>query len=134
MPDDDVIAAGGIEIPPMDPEADYVGGTMSDALLGAVIEYRYTRGTEYRLTFDDRFQLRFEELSAVRHPPTPTLPYRARAIREGQLLVHWIVKPASIHVSLVIDLEESKVHVAAMMPPNRWEFFDTAELTRVQLR
>ncbi len=118
----------------MDPETDYVGGTLSDALLGAVIEYRYTRGTEYRLTFDDSFRLRFEELSASDHAPTPTLSYRARALRDGQLLVHWIVKPASIHVSLVIDLDESTVHVAAMMPPNRWEFFDTAEITRVQLR
>jgi hypothetical protein len=122
-----------IEIPSLEPEDDYIGGISSSALLGAVIEYRYSRGTLYRLSFDTEHHVRFEELSRPDGPPTPTLPCRVRALRDGQYLVHWIVAPASIHVSLVIDLTESRIDVSAMMPPNRWEFFDTGEITRVEL-
>jgi pyridoxine 5'-phosphate synthase PdxJ len=43
------------------------------------------------------------------------------------------VKQAGIHVSLVIDLTQSRMDVSAMMPPNRWEFFDTGEITSVTL-
>ena len=48
--------------------------------------------------------------------------------------MHWIVKAASIHVTLVIDLELRTVSVGAMMPPNQWEFFDTAEIIDVEFR
>jgi hypothetical protein len=123
-----------IEIPPLEPEDDFIGGISSPALLGAVIEYRYSRGTEYRLRFDESFHVRFEELSAEGPPAqTPTLPCRVRELRAGQYLVHWIVKPASIHVSLIIDVAESRIDVSAMMPPNRWEFFDTGVITKVEL-
>lgn len=118
----------------MQPEPDFVGGNSSSALLGALLEYDYSRGTRYRLEFDDTFHVRFEELSVEGdRAATPTLPCRVRELREGMYLVHWIVKPASIHVSLVIDLTESRIHVSAMMPPNRWEFFDSGEITRVEL-
>lgn len=122
-----------VEIPPLEPQEDFIGGISSSALFGAVIEYRYSRGTRYRLSFDTDHHVRFDELSAVDGPRTPTLPCRVRALRDGQYLVHWIVKPAGIHVSLVIDLAESRIDVSAMMPPNRWEFFDTGEITRVVL-
>ncbi len=123
-----------IEIPPLEPQNDFVGGTSSSSLLGAVIEYEYSKGTHYRLTFDDSYHVRFDELSApTGGPPTPTLACRIRALRTDQYLVHWIVKPAGIHVSLVIDLGKSRIDVAAMMPPNRWEFFDTGTILRVQL-
>jgi hypothetical protein len=123
-----------IEIPPLEPEDDFIGGTSSSALLGAVIEYRYSRGTEYRLSFDDSFQVRFDELSAAGlRAPTPVLSCRVRELRAGQYLVHWIVKPASIHVSLIIDLDQWRIDSSAMMPPNRWEFFDTGEITRFEL-
>jgi hypothetical protein len=39
--------------------------------------------------------------------------------------------PAGIHVALIIDLERSELHSAAMMPPNQWEYFDVAEVTEV---
>jgi len=123
-----------IEIPPLEPQDDYVGGTSSSDLHGAVIEYRYTRGTLYRLSFSDDDNVRFDELSAGGdHPPTPTLRCRVRALRDAQYLVHWIVKQAGIHVSLVIDLTQSRIDVSAMMPPNGWEFFDTGEITSVTL-
>lgn len=121
-----------IEIPPLDPEDDHIGGIPSLALLGTVIEYHYSDGRSYRLSFDLENHVRFDELWKTDGPPTPTLPCRVRALRNDQYLVHWIVKPASIHVSLVIDLAKSRIDVSAMMPPNRWEFFDTGEITRIE--
>ena len=117
------------------PQEDHVDGPSSTVLAGAVLEYRYTRGTRYRLTFDHDGHVTFAELDAVPGgPPAPVLDYRARELRPGLVLVHWIVKPAAIHVTLAVDLTEGTVYAAAMMPPNRWEFWDSGvidSLTRV---
>jgi len=114
------------------PQEDYVDGPSTTALAGAVIEYRYTRGTRYRLTFDHDGGVTFAMLDVgPGGPPAPLLPYRARELRPGLFLVHWIVKQPGIHVTLTIDLTESTLHSAAMMPPNRWEFWDAAVIESV---
>lgn len=115
------------------PHADAVDDATSDALLGCSLEYTYSTGSRYRLDFDLEHRLTFEQLGlpAGAAPPAPVLPYRIRELRPDQLLVHWIVPAAAIHVALVIDLAERRIHVSAMMPPNRWEFFDTGVITAV---
>lgn len=123
---------------PFEPEEDYIGGGVSDALFGATIDYTYSRGNHYQLIFDHDNHVTFHYLNAPGvtedsdHFQAPQLVYRARALRDGQYLVHWIVKPANIHVSLVVDLTEMTVTVAAMMPPNKWEFFDRATIDTVE--
>jgi hypothetical protein len=124
----------------MPAEADYIGGDLTDELHGAVIEYTYTKGNHYRLTFDHDNHVTFAFLNAPGREPgappfvAPSLVYRARKIRDGQVFVHWIVQESAIHVSLIIDLTEKRVHAGAMMPPNRWEFFDTATLQGIEYR
>lgn len=123
--------------PVMLPEEDEIGGTSTEFLFGAVIDYEYSTGRHYRLTFDHDFNVTF---AWINHPPLPAgapefvpppLHYRAREIRPDLYLVHWLVKEFHIHVSLSIDVLESKIHVAAMMPPNSWEFWDTAHINSI---
>jgi len=121
--------------PDLTPQDDFVGGRPSTVLRGMTIEYVYSRGTRYRLAFgDDTVVFTVVDHAgpeSTRPSTPPPLPYRARDIRPGIVLVHWIVKPAAIHVSLVLDLELRTIQVAAMMPPNRWEFVDTGTLVRI---
>jgi phenolic acid decarboxylase len=121
---------------PFGPEDDYIGGDLSDGLLGATVDYVYSKGNHYRLAFDRDHHVTFQFLNAPGRTEdsdfkAPVLACRVREIRAGQYLVHWLVKPASIHVALVIDTVEGRVHVSAMMPPNKWEFFDTATIRSV---
>ena len=118
-------------VPPLPTEdhPDEIGGEQSSALDGTQVQYRYSTGASYRLTFADGGVV-FQQLGGGA-PPIGPLPYRARQLREEQVLVHWIVKPASIHVSLVIDFARQRIDAAAMMPPNRWEYFDTGVLEPV---
>ena len=109
---------------------DKIAGPFSDDLVGRTIEYRYSTGNHYRLAFDAK-QLTFVHLNAPEpHEPVP-LGYVARQLRPAQYLVHWAVKPASIHVALVVDLEAGTVHVSALMPGG-WEFFDSARIVNVE--
>ncbi len=109
---------------------DKIAGPFSDDLVGRTIEYRYSIGNHYRLAFGAE-QLTFVHLNAPEpHEPVP-LRYVARQLRPGQSLVHWAVKPASIHVALVVDLEAGTVHVSALMPGG-WEFFDSARIVNVE--
>ena len=125
-PTTDVPAPVGLpDLPPNYVAKDYIDGPSSPALLNTVLEYEYTIGNSYRLSFDGDFGVTFQMLNDGSEARGP-LPYRARELRPGQYLVHWLVKQFSIHVSLVIDLENSTICVAAVMPPGQWEFFDIA--------
>lgn len=126
--------AAGNAMPPMPfaPEPDQVSGPETEILHGVVLDYTYSGGRHYRLLFDHDHHVTFEMPDLGLHAAdgdgpsrAPVLAYRARELRPGQVLVHWIVKEAAIHVALTIDLDEKKLYVGAMMPPNRWEFFDT---------
>ncbi|MEO8262737.1 MAG: hypothetical protein ABI566_09220 [Pseudolysinimonas sp.] len=123
------------DITDLTPQDDFVGGRASTVLEGVTIEYVYSRGTRYRLAFGvDTVEFAVLDHAgpdSTRPSTPPPLAYRARDIRPGIVLVHWIVKPATIHVTLVLDLTLRTIHVAAMMPPNRWEFVDTGTLVRV---
>ena len=128
------VAADGNAMPPMPfaPEPDNVTGPDSDIMHGLVLDYTYSAGRHYRLSFDHDHHVTFTMPDVPRpaglpaDAKPPLLKYRARELKPGLVLVHWIVKQAAIHVALTIDLDENKLHAAAMMPPNRWEFFDTA--------
>ena len=118
------------------PEEDEIGGVSSKDLFGAVVEYEYSTGRRYRLTFDTDDHVTFEwinqpPLAEGAVFPPQTLSYRARQLRSDQFLVHWLNKQFKIHVSLVIDLAENTINVAAMMPPNSWEYWDTARIVSV---
>lgn len=126
-------------MPPMPfaPEPDQVSGPDTDIMHGLVLDYTYSGGRHYQLSFDHDHRVTFAMPDVPRpaglpeYAKPPLLSYRARELKPGLVLVHWIVKPAAIHVALTIDLDEKKLHVGAMMPPNRWEFFDTAVIDTI---
>lgn len=118
------------------PEDDEVGGVSSNALFGAVVEYEYSTGRSYRLSFDRDDHVTFEwinqpPLAEGAVFPPQTLAYRARELRPELFLVHWLNKQFHIHVSLTLDLQQNSINVAAMMPPNSWEYWDTAQIVSV---
>ena len=112
----------------------------STRLFGATIEYQHSTANHYRLRFDRDFNVTFEFLHEVGVDDSPSavhgplVSYRAKEIRSDLLLVHWMVKDAVIHVSLSIDLECRQIHVSAMLPPNRFEFWDTAKIIDLDLK
>lgn len=111
------------------PQSDKIGGPSTTELEGVVVEYRYSTGNHYRMEFAAE-TLTFDHV----FPAGPTigpLPYRGRTLRDDQFLVSWIIKPG-VHVALVVDFASRQIHVAAMMPPNQWEFSDVAELISVR--
>ncbi len=127
----------GVPPMPMTPEPDQVSGPDTDIMHGVVLDYTYSGGRHYQLSFDHTHHVTFAMPDVPRPeglPPgsqAPSLAYRVRELKPGLVLVHWIVKQAAIHVALTIDLEDKLLHVGAMMPPNRWEFFDTAVIDTI---
>jgi hypothetical protein len=121
-----------------EPHPDYIeDAPMSTAHNGLSIEYRYSTGNHYRLNFTDDYHVGFEFLNqleqegAVTPIDGPFLAFRARDIRPGLTQLHWIVKDADIHVSITVDFDEKRMYVAAMMPPNKWEFWDSATIISI---
>ncbi len=117
-------------MPDIEIHPDKIGGPTTDALDGLALEYRYSTGNHYRLSFGPA-GVWFHLLGDVDEFPRGPLPYRARELRDRMYLVSWIVRPG-IHVALVVDLDQSKIHVSAMMPPTQWEFFDIGEILAVE--
>lgn len=121
--------------------ASQVHGELTNDLVGRSFEYVYESGISYRLSFPDETYVKFDILATPDGGPIPPplgpdgkplgdqpfMQYRARKLRENQYYVHWMV-PRLVHVALVIDLELDTISVAAMMPPNQWEFFDQAHI------
>ncbi|MFC9295001.1 MoaF N-terminal domain-containing protein [Streptomyces sp. NPDC057011] len=118
-----------IPLPP--PQPDLISGPSTNELAGIEMEYRYSSGRHYRMEFDAE-SLSFDHLNGpaegVRVGP---IPYRARALRDGQFLVSWTLKELKVHVTLVVDFTEDRIVVSGMMPPNQWEFADTGQLLSV---
>ena len=95
---------------------------------GLVINYTYSSGRAYELTFyDDRVS--FEQLDTP--APILTLPYLARPIADDIYLVHWMVPGRIGHVSLVIDLATNRIHGSALMP-GQMELFEEGPITSVK--
>ncbi len=119
-------------MPESAPEAvdDKIAGPFSGDLAGRTVEYQYSTGNHYRLTFSSE-RLTFAHLNAPGPHEPVSLAYVARQLRPAQYLVHWAVKPAAIHVALVIDLDAETVHVSALMPGG-WEFFDSARIVSIR--
>jgi hypothetical protein len=115
------------------PPADVVAGADNSIMHGKTLEYRYTSGREYRLTFTSE-QVTFEMLDSPAYKPEyaipVSLPYYARTLRENQVLVHWMVPNRVGHVALVIDFAEQKIYASALMP-FKMEMFDVAEISKV---
>ena len=94
---------------------------------GLVIEYTYSSGRAYELTFyADRVS--FSQLNTP--APTLTLPYLARPIADEIYLVHWMVPGRIGHVSLVVDLATNRIHGSALMP-GQMELFEEGPITSV---
>jgi hypothetical protein len=94
---------------------------------GLVIEYSYSSGRAYELTFyDDR--VTFAQLNTP--APTITLPYRARPLADQMYLVHWLVPGRIGHVSLIVDLASMRIHGSALMP-GQMELFEEGPITSV---
>ena len=112
------------------PPADIVVGSDTSLLDGYTIKYKYTTGREYKLDFTAA-GVTFTMLDAPVFKPEfgvpVTLPYLAREIRDGQILIHWMVPGRSGHVSPNIDFTEKQIFVAALMP-FKMEFFDSATI------
>jgi hypothetical protein len=115
------------------PPADVVAGADNSIMHGKVLQYRYSSGREYRLTFTTE-QVTFEMLDAPVYKPEyaipVALPYYARTLREDQVLVHWMVPNRVGHVALVIDFAAGKIYASALMP-FKMEMFDVADISLV---
>ena len=76
-----------------------------------MIEYTYSSGRAYELTFyDDR--VTFAQLNTP--APKITLPYLARPLADQMYLVHWLVPGRIGHVSLIVDLASMRIHGSAL--------------------
>lgn len=122
----------------LEPHDDTIDDTpLSTALNGLTIEYRYSSGRHYRLRFTEDYHVGFDFLNQLEMEgvETPTgdivLSFRARDLRPGLTQLHWLVKDASIHVSITFDFDAKRLYVGAMMPPNKWEFWDSAEILSI---
>ena len=105
---------------------DEVNLTNAVDLDGLVIEYTYSSGRAYELTFyDDRVS--FAQLNTP--APVITLPYHARPIAEDIFLVHWLVPGRIGHVSLIVDLATNRIHGSALMP-GQMELFEEGRSRR----
>ena len=60
--------------------ADYVDGPSSPGLANTVLEYSYSKGNEYKLSFNDDFGVTFQMMNDGSEPRGP-LMYRCREIR-----------------------------------------------------
>jgi hypothetical protein len=110
------------------PADDRIGGEFTDELAGTQIEYRYSTGNHYRLTFGAG-SVTFEPLSGPDDSPYTLDSVRTRKLRDQLFMVGWLVLPL-YHVTLILDFERQEVHVSAMMQ-GAWEFFDVAEIIEV---
>jgi hypothetical protein len=118
------------------PPADVVAGADNSIMHGMTLEYRYSSGREYRLTFTTE-QVTFEMLDSPAYKPEyaipVSLPYFARPLRENQVLIHWMVPSRVGHVALVIDFAARKIYASALMP-FKMEMFDVADIYLVKQR
>lgn len=126
------IATDASKAPPAE-----IGGPSTREMAGLTIDYKYSGGREYRLSFDADtvtflpFRIPGDAPGTKYEPGT--LHYLARSIRPDLYLVHWLVRPpngSDIHVTLLIDLEQRHVHVSALMPGGV-EFFDIADIQQI---
>jgi len=111
---------------------DEIGGPSTKELKGLHLLYRYTSGREYQLDFDAdtvTFLLHHDPHGKPGDVHTSaTLHYRARKLRDGLYLVHWLNRSptmGNIHVALIIDLQRRLMHASAIMPGG-FELFDMA--------
>ena len=110
------------------PAPDEIGGPATTELAGTQLLYEYSTGRKYHLAFEAD-NVTFLMIKDEKAKPF-SVPYRARKVRDGLYLVHWVVKAASIHVALLLDFERGEVHVAALMPGGI-EFFDIAKVEKI---
>lgn len=112
------------------PPPDIVVGSDTTLMDGYSIKYKYTTGREYRLDFTAE-KVTFTMLDAPNFKPelgTPvSLPYLCRQIRDGLILIHWMVPGRSGHVAVMIDFTEKSIFVSALMPL-KMEFFDSGTI------
>ena len=130
-------AAATAPAPVADPAAasrppDEIGGPSTKELKGLHLLYQYTSGREYQLDFDAdtvTFLMHHDPHGKPGEVFTPgTMHYRARKLRDGLYLVHWLNRSptmGNIHVALVIDLKQRLMHCSALMPGG-FELFDMA--------
>jgi hypothetical protein len=111
---------------------DEIGGPSTKELKGLHLLYQYTSGREYQLDFDAdtvTFLMHHDPHGTPGQVFTPgTMHYRARKLRDGLYLVHWLNRSptmGNIHVALVIDLKQRLMHCSALMPGG-FELFDMA--------
>jgi hypothetical protein len=97
-------------------QSDPVGET--DDLIGFIVEYSYPSGPHYILSFKSGIvDFRSPWPGEKREPPKGPegdIYYKARKIKEGIYLVHWIVNWQA-HIALLFDFEEKRTICAALM-------------------
>ncbi|MFI9388494.1 MoaF-related domain-containing protein [Kutzneria sp. NPDC052558] len=118
-----------LTMPLLEEQTDVIGGPTTLALAGATVEYTYSTGGQYRMTFGAH-ELVFHRWDYPGAEEIGPVPYRAREIREELFLVSWLMKPG-VHTAMLFDFRSAAVHTTAVVPPNQWEFFDIGEITRV---
>jgi phenolic acid decarboxylase len=101
-------------------------------LAGARLVYRYSTGRRYHLDFTaERVTFALESQPGV-WGASHSLPYRARKLRDGFYLIHWLPPHRTIHVTLLIDVNERRVHGSALLP-DKVECFDIATIEELRL-
>jgi len=99
------------------------------ALAGTELVYRFPLGRTYRARYTEE-AVHFTLLEPVQaEPPSATLAYRARRIRDGLFLVAWVGEPR-FHTTLLIDLPGRVLHASALRD-GQHAFFETARIVKI---
>ena len=112
------------------PPPDIVVGSDPSLMDGYTLKYKYSTGREYKLDFTAD-TVTFTMLDAPVFKPEfgvpVSLPYLCRELRDGLVLIHWMVPGRSGHVAMMVDFTNKAIFVSALMP-FKMEFFDSGTI------
>ena len=101
------------------------GSPSASSLAGTRLIYRFDSGRTYRADYADE-TVHFTLLEPPQpDPPSETLAYTARKLRDGLFLVVW--RDVAFHTTFVVDLARREIPASALREGTR-SFFATAEI------
>ena len=101
------------------------GSAPPASIAGMRLVYRFDSGRTYRADYADE-TVHFQLLEPPQpDPPSETLAYTARTLRDGLFLVVW--QDPAFHTTFVVDLARREIHASALRE-GVGSFFATAEI------